>query len=106
MIRVRFHTADDAIVGFTLDGHAGAGVSGQDIVCAAVSSAAYLTVNTITDVAGVSPLSVRVEDGELFFRIEPKDEPVCRVLLTGLKLHLTGLEEQYPDNIHVNYLEV
>ena len=42
----------------------------------------------------------------MFFRIELKDEPVCRALLAGLKLHLVGLEEQYPDNIHVNYLEV
>ena len=98
--------ANGRLTGFRVAGHAEYADSVEDIVCAAVSSAAYLTVNTITDVAGVSPLSVRVEDGELFFRIEPKDEPVCRVLLTGLKLHLTGLEEQYPDNIHVNYLEV
>ena len=98
--------ADGRLTGFRVAGHAEYAVSGEDIVCAAVSSAAYLVVNAVTDVVGVTPLSLRAEEGELFFRIEPKDEPVCRVLLTGLKLHLTGLEEQYPDNIHVNYMEV
>ena len=32
----------------------------------------------------------------MFFRIEPKDEPRCRELLQGFKLHLQSLEEQYP----------
>ena len=98
--------ADGRLTGFRVAGHAEYAASGEDIVCAAVSSAAYLVVNAVTEVVGVTPLSLRAEEGELFFRIEPKDEPVCRVLLTGLKLHLTGLEEQYPDNIHVNYMEV
>ena len=43
-------TASGEIVGFSIDGHAGFGEAGTDIVCAAVSSAAYMTVNTITEV--------------------------------------------------------
>ena len=73
---------------------------------AAVSSAAYLVVNTLTDVRHVPPLSLRVDEGQMFFRIEPKDEPLCRDLLAGLKLHLTALEEQYPGCLKVGYLEV
>ena len=98
--------ADGRMTGFRIAGHAEQSPQGEDIVCAAVSSAAYLTVNTATEVLGISPLSLRADEGEMFFRIELKDEPACRALLTGLKLHLVGLEEQYPDNIHVNYLEV
>ena len=71
-----------------------------------VSSAAYLVVNTLTDVRHVPPLSLRVDEGQMFFRIEPKDEPLCRDLLAGLKLHLTALEEQYPGCLKVGYLEV
>ena len=107
MVCVHFLTPPEGtVLGFSLQGHAGYGEAGQDIVCAAVSSAAYLTVNTLTDVCHVTPLSLRVGEGEMFFRIEPKDEPLCRDLLAGLKLHLTALEEQYPGCLKVGYLEV
>lgn len=89
-----------------MEGHAGYGEAGADIVCAAVSSAAYLIVNTLTEIRHISPLSLRVGEGEMFFRIEPKDEPLCRDLLAGLKLHLTSLEEQYPDGLRVGYMEI
>ena len=107
MIRIDFLTPPDGkLVGFRIEGHSGYAEEGEDIVCAAVSSAAYLTVNTVTDVLSVAPLSLRAEDGDMFFRIEPKDEPACRDLLAGLKLHFTGLEEQYPEYLKVGYLEL
>lgn len=107
MIRIDFLTPPDGrLLGFSIQGHAGYGEEGEDVVCAAVSSAAYLTVNTITDILHVMPLALRAEDGEMFFRIEQKDEPSCRELLAGLKLHLTQLEEQYSGYIRVEYLEV
>ena len=75
MVCVRFLTPPEGtVLGFSLQGHAGCGEAGQDIVCAAVSSAAYLTVNTLTDVCRVTPLSLRVGEGEMFFRIEVRDE--------------------------------
>ena len=107
MIRIQFLTQPEgALQGFFVEGHAECGEPGQDIVCAAVSSAAYLVANTLTEICRVTPLSLRVGEGEMFFRIEPKDEPLCRDLLQGLKLHLQGLEEQYPHAIQVGYLEV
>ncbi len=94
------------LIGFRIAGHSGFGEIGTDIVCAAVSSAFYMAINTLTDVMNITPLSLRVDEGEAFFRIENKDEPICRQVLTGLKLHLQNLEEQYQDYIHVSYLEV
>ncbi|MCH5352384.1 MAG: ribosomal-processing cysteine protease Prp [Acutalibacter sp.] len=107
MINVAFlvsHTGH--ILGFSMQGHSGYGEENTDIVCAAVSSAAYLTVNTVTDVLHVTPLALRVGDGDMFFRIEQKDEPACRDILAGLKLHLIQLEEQYSDYIRVESLEI
>lgn len=92
-------------MGFHMEGHAGWGQEGTDIVCAAVSSAAYLVVNTVTEILAVTPLSLRVDEGELFFRLGAKDESVCRTLLLGLKLHLEQLEEQYPEHIQVCHVE-
>ena len=42
----------------------------------------------------------------MLFRIEPGDESRCGDLLQGLKLHLQGLEEQYPESLRVAYMEV
>lgn len=107
MIRADFLTLPDGrLLGFRLSGHAGWGEAGTDVVCAAVSSAAYFAANTVTDVLGVAPLSLRAEEGDMLLRLEERDEPACRDLLRGLKLHLCGLEEQYPAYLKVNYLEI
>lgn len=106
MIEAGFLTPPDGhVLGFRIAGHAG-GEAGTDIVCAAVSSAAYLVANTVTEVLNVAPLSLRTDDEGMFLRLEPRDEPMCRTLLEGLKLHLMGLEEQYPEDIRVGYIEV
>lgn len=94
-----------AIVGYHISGHSGSASFGKDIVCAAISSAAYMTANTITEVLGVSS-NVTVNDGEMLLEISEKDFAVCKDILLGFKLHMVALEEQYPDNINVNYTEV
>ncbi len=104
MIRVRFHTADDAIVGFTLDGHAGAGVSGQDIVCAAVSSAAYMTANTVTEIIGATA-DITVRDGYMQVMLTDRIDG-CQDILSGFRLHLEALQEQYPNRVHLMNTEV
>ena len=104
MIRVRFHTADDKIVGFTLDGHAGAGVSGEDIVCAAVSSAAYMTANTVLEIIGAQA-DVTVDDGYMSLTLTDKI-PDCQDILSGFRLHLEALQDQYPKRVHLMNTEV
>lgn len=106
MIQVRFlQQPTGVLLGFIIQGHSGYGESGTDILCAAVSSAAYLTANTITDVLRAEA-EADVSDAEMFLRISEKSASSCRTLLEGLKLHLLGLEEQYPDNMKVSYTEV
>ena len=104
MIRVRFHTADDRIVGFTLDGHAGAGKHGEDIVCAAVSSAAYMTANTVTEIIGATA-DITVDDGYMSVTLTDKIGG-CQEILSGFQLHLQALQEQYPNRVHLMNTEV
>jgi len=104
MIRVRFHTANDAILGFTLSGHAGAGNHGQDIVCAAVSSAAYMTANTITEIIG-APADIAVDDGYMKLLVTDHVDG-CGDILSGFRLHLQALQEQYPTRIQLMNTEV
>lgn len=107
MINIDFLTlATGEITGLSIEGHSGYAFEGGDIVCAAVSSAAFMTVNTITEVLGVSPIALRAEDADMLIRIEKRDISACRDIFEGLKIHLLGLEEQYADYICIRYVEV
>ncbi len=106
MILVRFLSeVCGSLVGFIMEGHANYADIGEDIVCAAVSSVAYMTVNTITDIMKAEA-DVTVDDGKMFVRIAADDAVRCRDIFMGFKLHLIGLEEQYPNHIQVHYMEV
>lgn len=107
MIQMNFYVLPQGnISGFRCSGHAGQAQTGLDIVCAAVSSALYMTANTVTDVLGVSPDVLIAEDGFLELRVAEKDMDLCKSLFMGLKLHMQGLEEQYGTYIQVAYMEV
>ena len=104
MIRVRYKTAGGLLTGFTLSGHAGAGDHGQDIVCAAVSSAAYMTANTVTDVIGATA-DITVNDG--YMDLTVTDNVIgCQDILSGFRLHLQAMQEQYPTRIQLMNTEV
>lgn len=87
--------------GFTVQGHADTAPAGEDILCAAVSSAVYLTANTLTEIYGLTP-DLSEHDGYFSLRFSDADAyETAQPLLQGLCLHLLGLEEQYPDYIHI-----
>lgn len=92
---------DGYFSGFYMKGHSGFNASGEDIVCAAVSSAAYLVVNTITDVLKIKA-EVSVQEGKMHIKVEYKDAKACRPLFLGLMLHFSALQEQYKENININ----
>lgn len=108
MLKAEFFILDSGeIIGFDISGHSGYAEAGQDIVCAAVSSAAYMTVNTITDVMGITvDIAVNEDIGHMRAIVNKKDIPVCSDILKGFKMHLLLLEEIYSPNIKVSYVEV
>ena len=98
MIRAAFrYTAADA-AGFTVKGHSGFAENGADIVCAAVSSAAYMAANTVTEILGVAA-EAKVKDGYLDFRFS--GSKAAADIVRGLELHLTELRDQYPGFIQI-----
>ncbi len=105
MTQCKFYSEGGLLTGFELHGHAGGGHAGKDVVCAAVSSAAYMTVNTITDIYGI-PAYTSVEEGNLRMRLTHDGAEKCRELLEGFHLHLVELQKQYPKNIQVINTEV
>ena len=106
MIRIAFFSASDKLVGFHITGHSDYSEAGSDIVCAAVSSAAYMTANTVTDIIGLDPV-LTVSDGEMLLRCKTMQDAVkAAEILGGFHLHIMGLYEEYPEYINVTNTEV
>ena len=68
MISIDFFAVQGALTGFSAHGHADTAPYGEDIVCAAVSSACLLTANTITEVLHL-PAAAEMKDGFLQLRL-------------------------------------
>ena len=105
MIKVEFF-GTSPVLGFSIKGHSGYGEQGSDIVCAAVSSVAYMVANTITDILKVEPLKLYENDGEMRLELDESSAQKCSVVLDGLVLHLSSLSKEYKKYIKVTISEV
>lgn len=104
MIKVKFYKADNVLIGFETAGHSMSAPSGEDIICAFVSSACLMAANTVTDVIGLDA-EAYAESGYLKLMIQSSADS-AQDILKGLKLHLTELQKDYPENINVIISEV
>ena len=91
MITVKFFEDKS---GFEIKGHSGYKKIGSDIICASVSSAAYMAANTISEVVG-SEIFAEDKSGYMKILIKDKNDKT-NLIVDGLKLHLTELSKQYP----------
>lgn len=104
MIRIVYREQAGQLCGFRISGHAGAGTAGNDIVCAAVSSAAYMTANTITDIL-CQPAAITVEEGLMELTVTG-DIARCQDILSGFRLHMQAMQDQYPQRVQLTNTEV
>ena len=105
MIKVDFF-GTSPVLGFNISGHADYAQQGYDIVCAAVSSAAYMTANTVTDVVKAQDVKLRVKGGDMYLKLGLPDAHKCRDIMQGFVLHMLSLSEQYKQYITVTISEV
>lgn len=105
MISAVFTANGKTLTGFQISGHSGYAEEGQDIVCAAVSSAALMAANTITEIQRLRA-DIAVDDGFLKLNLSSGDAQTASVTLEGLRLHLTALAKEHPQFIHVTISEV
>ena len=106
MTTVTFCSEGSRIVGFEVKGHSGYAPQGEDIACAAVTSAVRLTECAITDVLGLeAAVKVREKDASITLKLPSSlgqtNESTCQALLTALMVHFVQLAEEYPDYISV-----
>ena len=101
MIRVTYHRKDNRV---TVEGHAGSGPEGHDLVCAAVSALALTMVGNVSYMEAqeaVYGVNMKLEEGSAEIQCTPyrqyKDSvgQVFRSICVGFEL----LATKYPDNI-------
>ena len=93
-LRIVFARRDGRIYGFVVTGHAGYGEEGEDIVCAAVSSAVQLVCNTITDFFHADA-DAAVGENRIELRLNSSDDP-SEKLLESFYDHMKYIQEAYP----------
>ena len=106
MTTITFHTEGSRITGFDAVGHSGYAEAGEDIVCAAVTSAVRLVETTVNDVLGLAAsVKIREQDASISLRLpgglDEVTESTCQSLMTGLMVYFAQLHDEYPDNIEV-----
>ena len=111
MITVTFHSQGSRLSGFEVKGHSGLAPQGEDILCAAVTSAVRLTECAVNDVLGLeASVKVREKEASISLKLpsglEETTETTCQTLLTAMMVYFTDLKEEYPDNIIVYDMEV
>ena len=97
MTKVVFYEKDEMLRGFLIKDHSGYDDEGYDIVCASVSSAAYLTANTLTEIVGAKA-DIKVKEAHFRFILKDKIEE-SQAHLKGLRLHLESLAGDYDEYI-------
>ena len=106
MTTVTFFPEGSRITGFEVKGHSGYAPEGEDIVCAAVTSAVRLAECAVNDVLGLeAAVKVREKDASLSLKLPASlgqtNESTCQTLLAALMVHFVQLAEEYPENISV-----
>ena len=106
MTTVTFHSEGSRIVGFQVEGHSGYAPEGEDIVCAAVTSAVRLVECAVNDVLGLeASVKVREKDASITLKLPnhlgQTNESTCQALLTGMMVYFAQLHDEYPEHIEV-----
>ena len=100
MIRAAFESQNGTIFRCSISGHAEFADAGQDIVCAAVSSAVQLSANLITETFQ-EQADVSAENNLIRINLKHPETGNGSLVLDALLLHLQYLSEDYPQTIRI-----
>ncbi|MDO9628717.1 MAG: ribosomal-processing cysteine protease Prp [Acholeplasmataceae bacterium] len=98
MIKSNIVLENGKIKQFNVFGHANYAKKGEDIVCAAVSSAVLVTANAIRHLGLSQTIDLTVKDGDFKLTVLAEDDTVYK-LLENLEYTIVDLEKQYPKYI-------
>lgn len=107
MLRAVFYKKNGSVCMCSISGHAGYAKRGQDVVCAAVSSAVQFSANLITE-AFQEPAEVLCDerDNEISIRLTSGCSACAASVLDMLLAHLCCISEEFPNTIQFDISEV
>ena len=116
MTTITFYKTDGIFYGFEEQGHTGFAESGEDILCAALSSMTMLIINTV-EVAYASHIEYDINEGATVIRVRSKaalaefeEDDRKRYAVSGLFMsyyyQLNDLLEEYYDYLDVEVKDV
>jgi len=101
MIHAVFESKNGRLCKCSISGHAGFANAGQDIVCAAVSSAAQLSANLITE-SFQEHARISAENNLIVIALESPETGNGSLILEALRTHLHCISEEYPKTIKIS----
>ena len=104
MIKAVFYTENGYLSGFCLSGHAGYGTRGNDVACAAVSSAVEFAINTVTEFFG-DQADVEVKEDLISMRLKSQSCEYSYKVISSLHAHLGFILEEFPRSIKISLEE-
>ena len=102
MTKVTFYRSGESFLGFEAGGHAGNLPAGENIVCAAISTAVGLTECQLTDVLKLAP-DVTIDEENAAVRVmfaSPKE--AAQPALKALCMYLRSLAGEYPRYLKIS----
>lgn len=111
MIKIDVQKNNDKVVYFKIEGHANSAEYGEDIICAAVSSAGQMTLNGMLEILNMKNLDYRETEGliecSLKFSEMPESETEkSSVLIDSMVSYLKAVAENYPRFVKLKIKEV
>ena len=99
MIKVSIKKEDNIVKNVKVEGHAGYGVKGTDIVCASVSSIVITSLNAIIKIDENS-IDYKQDEGFIEVNIKKHDKYIY-ILIDNMISLLKELEKDYKKNIKI-----
>ena len=101
MTKIAFLSDAAGICGFEVAGHSSNDCDDLEgkLVCSAVSSAAYMAANTITEIIG-DGCDAEVFDGMMKICVK-NPSAQSRAVLEGFRLHISELSKQYSKRLKI-----
>lgn len=101
MIKAVFYRKNGVLSGFHISGHAGYAAAGSDVCCAAVSSAAQLVCNTVTDFFCDENARADAKENSLELLTDGND-PVSGKLIESFFTHMGFIAEEFPEGVKLS----
>lgn len=109
MIKVVIFRADGNIAGFEAQGHAGAGETGYDIVCSAVSALTQTAIMGLVELLKLD-CAYEIEDGRAYCMlsqsIDGAHKEKAEIILKTMVMGLESIAQNYKDNLRMIEREV